>query len=131
MIVADTSVWVDYFNGHGTPETDLLDRLLGAERLLIGDLILAEVLQGFRSEAEFNRARWLLDGLEFRAMVGREVAIAAARNYRLLRARGVTVRKTIDAVIATFCIRHNHALLHCDRDFDPFELHLGLRVIKA
>ncbi len=131
MIVADTSVWVDYFNGRRTTETDLLDRMLGAERLLLGDLVLTEVLQGFRSEAEFNRARWLLGGLEFRAMAGREIAVAAARNYRILRARGITVRKTIDALIATFCIRQNHTLLHRDRDFDPFELHLGLRVIKA
>jgi predicted nucleic acid-binding protein len=131
VIVADTSVWVDYFNGRDTPETGLLDRLLEAKRLLIGDLILAEVLQGFRSDVDFRRARWLLEGLEFRTMVGREIAIAAAGNYRALRARGVTVRKTIDTLIATFCILENHDLLHCDRDFDPFERHLGLRVVRA
>lgn len=131
MTLVDTSVWIDYFNGSVTPETALLDRLLGVERLLIGDLILAEVLQGFRSDADFNRARRLLAALEFRPMAGREVAIAAARNYRTLRVMGVTVRKTIDALIATFCIGYGHTLLHSDRDFDGFERHLGLRVLRA
>ncbi len=131
MTVVDTSVWIDYFNGRATPWTDLLDRLLGAERLLMGDLILVEVLQGFRSDLDFYRARRHLESLEFRAMVGREVAIAAARNHRALRSLGVTVRKTIDTIIATFCITGDHELLHCDRDFDPFERHLGLRVMKV
>jgi predicted nucleic acid-binding protein len=130
VIVVDTSVWIDYFNGRTTAETDLLDRLLGAERLLIGDLILAEVLQGFRSERDFSQALFLLGTLEFRPMVGREIAILAAQNYRTLRAEGVTVRKTIDALIATFCIRGSHVLLHSDRDFDGFERHLGLVVLK-
>ncbi|MGH7906116.1 MAG: type II toxin-antitoxin system VapC family toxin [Candidatus Binataceae bacterium] len=131
MILVDTSVWIDYFNGRTTAETGLLDRLLGVERLLMGDLILAEVLQGFRSAPDFERARRLLAALEFRAMVGREIAISAARNYRTLRARGLTMRKTIDALIATFCIERGHTLLHCDRDFDGFERHLGLRVLRA
>jgi predicted nucleic acid-binding protein len=129
--LVDTSVWVDYFNGRATPETNLLERLLGSERLLIGDLILAEVLQGFRSDLDFHKARRHFEALEFRSMVGREIAMAAARNYRTLRARGVTVRTTIDALIATFCLSEGHDLLHCDRDFDPFERYLGLRVVKA
>jgi len=129
MIVVDTSVWVDYFNGKATPETELLDRLLGEEPLLIGDLILTEVLQGFRSSADFRRARRLLGALEFREMVGHRVAIASAENSRALRQRGVTVRKTIDVIIGTFCILNRHQLLHCDRDFAPMERHLGLESV--
>jgi predicted nucleic acid-binding protein len=131
MTVVDASVWIDYFNGRATSWTDLLDRLLGTEHLLMSDLILVEVLQGFRSDLEFQRAFRHLAALEFRPMAGREIAIAAARNHRALRARGVTVRKTIDTIIATFCIVEGHELLHCDRDFDPFERYLGLSVVKA
>jgi predicted nucleic acid-binding protein len=131
VILVDTSVWIDYFNGRATRETELLERLLGVERLLIGDLILTEVLQGFRSETDFKRAHNYLEALEFRPMVGLEVAVAAANNYRSLRAMGVTIRKTIDVLIATFCIIENHLLLHCDRDFDPFERYLGLRVVRS
>ena len=130
MTLVDTSVWVEYFNRRLTPETNLLDRLLGTERLLIGDLILAEVLQGFRSDFDFHRVRRQLEALAFSPMVGLEIAIAAAENYRMLRARGITVRKTIDVLIATFCIARSHELLHSDRDFDRFEQHLGLRVLK-
>ena len=131
MTVVDTSVWIDYFNGRATRETDLLDQWLATEDLLIGDLILAEVLQGFRSDLDFYRVRRHFASLEFRPMVGREIALVAAENYRALRARGVTVRGTIDTLIATFCIAEGHELLHCDRDFDPFERHLGLRVVKV
>lgn len=131
MTVVDASVWIDYFNGRGTRETDLLERLVGTGRLLIGDLILAEVLQGFRSDFDFQRARRHFEAFECPAMVGRQIAVAAAQNYRTLRAKGVTVRKTIDAIIATFCIKHGHTLLHSDRDFDPFERHLGLLVLRA
>jgi predicted nucleic acid-binding protein len=131
VTVVDTSVWIDYFNGRATRQTDLLDQWLGTESLLIGDLILAEVLQGFRSDLDFHRVRRHFEALEFRPMVGREIAIAAARNYRILRSRGATVRNTIDMIIATFCIAEGHELLHCDRDFDPFERHLGLRVVKV
>jgi predicted nucleic acid-binding protein len=130
MIVVDSSVWIDYFNGRTTAQTDVLDQLAGA-RLLVGDLIMAEVLQGFAAQADFRYAQRVFAALEFRPMVGHETAIAAARNYRALRARGVTVPTTIDAIIATFCIIQGHELLHCDRDFDPFELHLGLRVVKV
>jgi predicted nucleic acid-binding protein len=131
MVVVDTSVWVDYFNGLVTPQTNRLNELLGTERLLVGDLILAEVLQGFRSDTSFRLARSLLEALEVREIGGREIAVASAQNYRALRARGITVRGTIDTIIATFCIAEGHLLLHSDRDFDPFEDHLGLRVLKA
>jgi predicted nucleic acid-binding protein len=131
VIAVDSSVWVDYFNGRVTRETDLLDRLMGRERLLVGDLILAEVLQGFHSEAAAAIALNHFEAYEFRPMAGREIAIAAAGNYRNLRRRGITLRSTIDALIATFCIAGGHDLLHNDCDFDPFERYLGLRVIRG
>jgi predicted nucleic acid-binding protein len=130
MIVVDTSVWIDYFNGRPTPEANLLDSLLERERLAIGDLVLAELLQGFRSDLDFRRALDFLSAFEFLAMVGREVAVDSARNYRRLRARGVSVRKTIDVMIGTFCIQNGHQLLHADRDFDPMERYLGLSVVR-
>ena len=130
MIVVDSSVWIDYFNGRPTSEADALGRLPPAQ-LVIGDLIMTEVLQGFASEADFLGVQRVFAALEFRPIGGREIAIAAARNHRALRARGVTPRSTIDTVIATFCIVEDHDLLHCDRDFDPFERHLGLRVVKT
>ena len=126
MILVDSSVWIDYFRGAATPQTDRLDQLLSSELLLIGDLILTEVLQGFASERVFNQARSLLAALPVVPLVGGEVALRAARNYRQLRAQGVTVRKTIDTLIATSCIEHGYALLYSDRDFDPFVEHLGL-----
>ena len=130
MIVVDSSVWVDFFNGTKNKQTDLLDQLLGRERILIGDIILTEVLQGFRRDAEFQRARKLLEALEFQAMLGKEMALRCAKNYRKLRKAGVTVRKTIDVMIATFCIEGGHELLHSDRDFDAMEKHLGLKVVQ-
>lgn len=126
MIVVDSSVWIDYFNGVETRETALLDDFLGEELIVIGDLILAEVLQGFRSEQDVRKARAALDTLVFEPMVGRDIALKAAGNYRALRAKGVTVRKTIDMLIGTFCMENGHRLLHRDRDFDPIEKHLGL-----
>ena len=129
MIVVDTSVWIDYFNGVVTRETALLDALLGVEPIVIGDLILAEVLQGFGAEGDARKARTALDRLLFQPMVGRDVALASARNYRALRARGVTVRKTIDMLIATFCLENGHRLLHADRDFVPIVEHLGLETL--
>ena len=130
MIVVDTSVWVDYFNGVTGPHTNLLDRLLLKERILIGDIILTEVLQGFRGDTDFRKARALLDGLAYSPMLGREVALQSARNYRKLRRAGVTVRKTIGVMIATFCIVNRHRLLHADRDFDFIEKILGLKVLR-
>jgi len=129
MIVVDSSVWIDYFNGKATRQTDLLNSLLGREPVVIGDLMLAEVLQGFRDDADFHRAKSLLDRLVFRPMLGKELAIKSAENYRYLRRKGVTVAKTIDVMIATFCVWSDLPLLHSDRDFQPMEKHLGLQVV--
>lgn len=128
MIVVDTSVWIDYFNGVPTPKVDLLDELLGRRVLAVGDLILAELLQGFATEQDANRALRLLEPLEFVEMTGRDVAIQSAANYRLLRRRGVTVRKTMDMLIGTYCLMHDHEILHNDRDFDLLARHLGLKI---
>lgn len=127
MILVDSSVWIDFFRGTVTPETERLDALLGSELLVVGDLILAEVLQGFSSERDFNQARKLLTALDVVTLGGPEIAIQAARNFRTLRARGVTIRKTIDTLIATRCIESDYALLFSGRDFDPFVECLGLR----
>lgn len=127
MILVDSSVWIDFFRGTVTPQTERLDALLSSELLVVGDLILAEVLQGFSSERDFNQARKLLTALDVVTLGGPEIAIQAARNFRTLRARGVTIRKTIDTLIATRCIESDYALLFSDRDFEPFVEHLGLR----
>jgi hypothetical protein len=127
MILVDSSVWVDYFNGQATRETDLLDDLLGTEPVAIGDLILAEVLQGFRSDADYDAAKELLASLTTYDLLGAALAVKTADNYRALRKRGITVRKTADAIIATFCIERRTPLLYSDRDFDPFVRHLGLK----
>ena len=129
MILVDSSVWIDYFRGTPTPQAQRLDELLEREPLLIGDLILVEVLQGFTRDREFSRAKELLTALAVVDLGGKEIAIQAAKNYRALRTLGVTVRKTIDTVIATKCIESGYTLLHSDRDFDPFVRHLGLRVV--
>ena len=126
MIVVDSSVWIDYFRGAPTPQSDKLDALLGAEPLAVGDLMLAEVLQGFDRERDFEKALELLQSLTLVEIGGEQVAIQAARNFRALRAEGVTIRKTIDTLIATRCIVDGHALLYSDRDFDPFVSRLGL-----
>jgi predicted nucleic acid-binding protein len=127
MILVDSSVWVDYFNGQATPESDFLDSLLGAEPVAIGDLILAEVLQEFRRDADYESAKELLSSLTIYGLLGAEIAIKSADNYRALRKRGITVRKTADTVIATFCIERRTPLLYSDRDFDSFVRHLGLK----
>ncbi len=131
MIVVDTSVWVDFFNGRPTTEADALNRLLGERPVVVGDLTMAEVLSGFRQDADFRKARSLLESCEFRPMVGKTVAMEAAGNYRLLRKRGITIRKTIDVLIGTFCIVNRLPLLHADRDFDALEDHLGLVVWRG
>lgn len=131
MIVVDTSVWIDYFNGVPTRQADLLDDLLEERVLAVGDLILAELLQGFATDADAKRALSMLEPLEFHEMAGREVAIQSAANYRRLRSRGVTVRKTMDMLIATYCLMHDHELLHDDRDFMVLARHLGLRVVPT
>lgn len=131
MVVVDTSVWVDYFNGHETPQAVRLDALLGDRILIIGDLILAELLQGFADERDARRALTLLQALYQVEMVGGEVAIESARLYRQLRRKGITIRKTMDMLIATFCLLNDHELLHADRDFDVLARHTGLRVHPA
>jgi predicted nucleic acid-binding protein len=131
MTVVGASVWIDFFRNTPPPQVERLSRLIGAQDIVIGDLILTEVLQGLRSDRDFRRAR---DGLltpEYRDMAGRGIALAAAQDHRLLRARGVTVRKTIDVVIATFCIASGMSLLHDDRDFDAMRDHLRLALLEV
>ena len=129
MILVDSSVWIDYFKGTITPQTEKLDSLLGHEPLAIGDLILTQVLQGLAGETGFNQARKMLTSLDVVELGGPEIAVQSAKNSQTLRRLGVTVRKTIDTVIATRCIESGYDLLHNDRDFDPFAQHLGLRVV--
>jgi predicted nucleic acid-binding protein len=129
VILVDSSVWIDYFRGNTTAQTERLDELLGRQKLGVGDLILTEVLQGFRDDKDFAAAYAELSSFTVVELGGEQVAIQAAKNFRALRKLGVTVRKTIDTVIATRCIEDGHTLLHSDRDFDPFVKHLGLRVL--
>ena len=129
MIVVDSSVWIDAFRGNQTPQVILLDQLIGQNALAVGDLILAEVLQGVDTEHEFARVLQRMRTMPIIAISSETVAIEAARNYRRLRSLGITVRKTIDTLIATRCIIDGHELLYSDRDFDPFVEHLGLGVV--
>jgi predicted nucleic acid-binding protein len=129
VIVVDSSVWIDYFRDADTPQVETLDRLLGTETIAVGDLILAEVLQGIDSDREFRTVLQLMQRYTIIEISSESVAIEAARNYRRLRGMGVTVRKTIDTLIATHCIIDGHELLYSDRDFDPFVEHLGLGVV--
>jgi predicted nucleic acid-binding protein len=128
VIVVDSSVWIDFFNGVSSPEVERLDRTIGKDLIVVGDLVLTEVLQGFRSDADFNAARSALLAFDVVPMLGLELAIRTSENYRTLRARGVTVRKTIDMIIGTFCIERELPLLFSDRDFQPLVDHLGLVV---
>jgi predicted nucleic acid-binding protein len=129
MLIVDSTVWIDYFNGLENPQTDYLDQMMERTPILVGDLILAEVLQGFRDDSDFEEARRALSKYIQVEMVNPELALQSARNYRLLRRKGVTVRKTIDSLIATYCIENEHDLLHNDNDFDGYEKHLKLRAI--
>ncbi|MBI5565681.1 MAG: PIN domain nuclease [Chloroflexi bacterium] len=129
MVIVDTTVWIDYLNGFDTPYTVWLDAELARRRLGLTDLILCEVLQGLPDERQAKAVRRELARFAIFETGGIDLSIAAARNYRLLRSKGYTIRKTIDCLIATFCLRDGHTLLHNDRDFDPFERKLGLRVI--
>lgn len=131
MILVDSSVWIDFFRNEPSLQAEWLDRNLGAEEMVVGDLILAEVLQGFKDDRGFNEARRLLGRLLQVSIGGVELAIEAARNHRRLRSRGVTVRGTIDVLIATRCLTDGLRLLHSDRDFDAFTKHLGLRVVNC
>ena len=128
MILVDSSVWIDYFRSADTPQVALLDSYFGSTRIAVGDLIAAEVLQGVRDEREFKLVKKTLDAFEHVDLVGYDLAIKASENYRSLRDYGVTIRKTIDTLIATYCIENGMTLLHSDRDFVPFVRHLGLRV---
>ena len=129
MVIVDTTVWVDYLKGAATPEVEWLDRGTSRQRLGLLDLMACEVLQGLSTDAEAARVLRHLRRFEIVQTGGIDLAVAAARNYRHLRSRGRTVRKTIDCLIATFCIEQNHALLHNDRDFDAFEELLDLQVV--
>lgn len=131
MVIVDTTVWIDYLRGVENPETLWLDRELQRQRLGLTDLILCEVLQGIRDQRAFAQVQADLLKFQIFQTGGRELAIAAAQNYRALRQHGHTVRKTIDCLIATFCLQARHELLHRDRDFDSFESVLGLRVLHA
>ena len=128
MIVVDSSVWIDFFHGVSTPEVERLDGLLGVTPLAIGDLILVEVMQGFRTDQDVATARQLFRSLALLPMLGGSNAWKAAENVRQLRRKGITVRKTIDGIIATACIEANLPLLFSDRDFQPYVDHLGLEV---
>ena len=129
MVIVDTTVWVDYLRGTRNPETEWLDQEVGREEIGLTDLILCEVLQGVRSEEEYRRVRMLLSEFELYEAGGAELCVAGAGNYRRLRDRGRAVRKTIDCLIATFCIAQGHSLLHRDNEFRHFEELLGLAVI--
>lgn len=128
MVVVDSSVWIDYFNGRPSVETKALHGFLGERQIVVGDLILTEVLQGFRSDRDFRQARRLLAAFPIVIMVGPELAVRAAEHSRRLRRLGVTVRKTIDVMIGTYCIASQLPLLHADTDFEPMVRHLGLRL---
>ena len=129
MVIVDTTVWIDYFQGVENPQTEWLNTEIDRQRLGLTDIILCEVLQGVRDDVVAKEVERRLLNLEVFDTGGVAVAREAARNYRALRSRGHTVRKTIDCLIATFCLRGQHSLLHRDRDFDPFEKLLELSVI--
>jgi len=127
VILVDSSVWINYFNGIPTWQADLLDHCLSTIPVIIGDLILAEVLQGFKSNKDYETAKDLLSALPFRQIGGYNVAVQSAQNYRILRKSGVTVRKTGHVMIGTFCILEGLPLLHDDRDFEPMGTYFSLR----
>ena len=130
MILVDSSVWIDYFNGRKTWQADLLENLFSNVPIIIGDLILTEILQGFRSDNDYKTAKSFLSDLPFCQMGGYQVAVQSAQNYRILRKKGVTVRKTIDVIIGTYCILEDLPLLHDDRDFEPMVSHLSLKILS-
>lgn len=128
MILVDTSVWIDYFNGKMNIHTDKLDKLLSSEQVIMCDIILVEILQGFRKDLDYNKAKEVLDFLNCYSISNKKIAIQSAENFRYLRKKGITIRKTIDMLIGTFCIENKIPLLHNDNDFYPLE-QLGLQVI--
>ena len=128
MVLVDTSIWVDYFRGVYSPQTDRLNELFNEERIAIGDLIIVELMQGFKTRSQVAAARQIVSRLEYVDLAGRNIAFKAADNYRFLRDKGITIRKTIDIIIGTFCIENHFELLHNDRDFEPMADYLGLMV---
>jgi hypothetical protein len=129
MVLADTSIWIDYFRAVDSPQTDRFNELLDNERIATGDLIITELMQGFRTKSQLLVAHQIISRLEYFDLAGKKIAFKAAENYRFLRKEGITIRKTIDIIIGTFCIENQIALIHNDRDFDPMEEYLGLVVI--
>lgn len=129
MILVDSSVWIDFFNGKENLKTNFLNECLGIEIICIGDLICAEVLQGFTSDHDYEVAKDLFENLPFFQLIGKEQAIQSANNFRLLRKKGITIRKTIHVIIATFCISNDISILHNDKDFEAFVTYLGLKSI--
>ena len=130
MILVDSSVWIDYFLGNDTPQVEILDRSLGVRIVGVGDLVLTEVLQGFRSDRDYHIARSIMDELSLVEMLGKELAIKSAENFRRLRKMGITIRKTADVIIATYCIERSVPLLFSDKDFTPFVQHLQLIEVR-
>ncbi len=127
MIIVDSSVWIDFFNGASTKESNYLDAVLGNEMVGMGDLILVEILQGFRQDIEYEKAKKRLQVLPIHTLLEPKRAIICAQNYRKLRKKGITIRKTADVIVASFCISEGHKLLFSDRDYQPFVEHLGLQ----
>ncbi len=128
MILVDTSVWIDYFNGLENKQTENLDRILSEQTVLVGDIILAEILQGFDSDKDFRLAKQALEPLDCVHLGGKSLAIKAASNFRFLRAKGVTIRKTVDMLIGSWCIEHEVELLHNDKDFNQIATQLPLQI---
>lgn len=126
LILVDSSVWIDYFNGVDSPEANKLDNTLGIEPVAIGDLILTEVLQGFRNDDDYKSAKYVFNDIAVFELLGKKIALKSAHNFRSLRKRGITIRKTADVIIATFCIENKLPLLFSDKDFKPFVKHMGL-----
>lgn len=129
MILADTSVWIDYFNGRASKYTDALDSHLDGDTVAMGDLIFLEILQGFKNDKDYNQAKTTLNALGQYEMLGSEIALKSAENYRFLRKQGITIRRTNDVIIATFCIENKIPLLFSDRDFLPFVEHLKMKSV--
>jgi len=131
MLLVDSSVWIDYFNGIQTRGTEHLDSALGNENIIMGDLIITEVLQGFKSDNDFKKAKQLLSAFEMHQLLNEVIAIKSAENFRVLRKKGITVRKIIDSIIATYCIENQVSLLQSDKDFLPFAEHFGLHLLPV
>jgi len=130
MLVSDASIWIDYINDVISEKTAILKGAIAAREVVVGDLIVTEVLQGIRDDAKYERVKALLCGLKYESLTDKELAIKAAENYRLLRRKGITIRKTIDVIIGTYCIERGYPVLHNDQDFASMEQYLGLQVVR-